>query len=109
MILGSFSAPVISRFIESPLTHTRGMEILSVPSVHHHEVDNNRANMPIFVTQTVYNYEQKSLKMRHIGPHLSNEHMAENCVHDHFHARIGIYQFGHEHMIQSNLPAGLTL
>lgn len=82
--------------IRSTLIHTRGIDILRGPSVHHHEVD-NRANLLIFETPT-----------EHIGPHLSNKHTANSCAHDHFYARIGISIFVHEHTIPSNLMSGLT-
>lgn len=84
-------------FIRSPLFHTGGIDILRSPSVHHHEVDNNRANLPTFETPT-----------EHIGPHLSNEHTANNCALDHFYARIRITMFVHERTIPSNLMSGLT-
>ena len=43
-----------------------------------------------------------------IGPHLSNERTAEKSAYDHFHANFGIYQFGRERKLRSNLMSGLS-
>lgn len=48
------------------------------------------------------------LEDTHNGPHLSFERTAENCAYDHFHAKFGIYQFGCEWKLRSDLTSGLS-
>ena len=45
---------------------------------------------------------------RDTGPHLSNKLMAEKRAYDHFHANFGIYQFGRERKLRSDLTSCLS-
>ncbi len=45
---------------------------------------------------------------KHRGPHLRNERMTENWAYGRFYAKLGIYQYGRERWLRSNLTSGLS-
>ncbi len=42
------------------------------------------------------------------GPHLRNERTTENWAYGRFYAKLGIYQYGRERWLRSNLTSGLS-
>ncbi len=44
----------------------------------------------------------------HIGPHLRNERMTENWAYGRLYAKLGIYQYGRERWLRSNITSGLS-
>ena len=46
--------------------------------------------------------------VKHTGPHLQNERTTENWAYGHSHAKFGIYQFGRERRLRSNLMSSLS-
>ncbi len=45
---------------------------------------------------------------KHSGPHLRNERTTENWAYGRFYAKLGIYQYGRERWLRSNLTSGLS-
>ncbi len=45
---------------------------------------------------------------KHNGPHLRNERTTENWAYGRFYAKLGIYQYGRERWLRSNLTSGLS-
>ncbi len=45
---------------------------------------------------------------KHIGPHLRNERTTEIWAYGRFYAKLGIYQYGRERWLRSNLTSGLS-
>ncbi len=44
----------------------------------------------------------------HSGPHLRNERTTEIWAYGRFYAKLGIYQYGRERWLRSNLTSGLS-
>ncbi len=44
----------------------------------------------------------------HTGPHFRNERTTENWAYGHFYTKLGIYQYGRERWLRSNLTSGLS-
>ncbi len=50
----------------------------------------------------------ESSLFKRIGPHLRNERTTEKCAYGRFNAKLGIYQYGRERWLHSNLTFGLS-
>ncbi len=73
----------------------------------HHQISFHRQHqvllLPLFEHEATLEKTQK-----HTGPHLRNERTTEIWAYGRFYAKLGIYQYGRERWLRSNLTSGLS-